>query len=632
MDDLLPNQATDEPKGIFHRIPRALRFIFLGYMTFIVLIAVLVAPFTDYAYKLEFSNYNILFLIGGILLALAAIALTHGIHGLMMRRTPGMSSPKRVTHPNARFAIFVVIGCIILFAVKCWITAGGYYRGNNGDPSLLTGGILNLIGPKLPDLTGKLTLFEYLGTFPNNQTIAGIFYVIERIATGMGINVFFALDIVACALCAIVVGLTAAIGRTLAGKIAGVWCFILAALFIGLSPWSFIPYSDSYGLIFPVLVMFLYVCVHHPSRWAFMVFLTGLGYYIKPTLIAPFAAILLVQGCRALAQRRTKQARGSEGQRSSKIPMRSIAEIGISCTVALVLALGCVYLLKGSYGMPPQDPEREFPAAHWLNMGANEDTWGTWSQEDEDATKAQGTKAEKTAYNVRSWQERIGRLGIPGVANLLLQKSLVNCTQGDFHWPQARYAKAFFLNIYGDNPAVQEFYGIEDRSGKDFLVHEEDPDWTPPPWSYLAQLLWMLTLAGVVLNWLRKRPSAAELAMSIAALLLCGFLLVFESDGRYLYVFAPFFCVLSVLGWQALARCFFARKERSSTDKTLGTLTPRGGDAHLCQASAADDAGSADDLDRGHGLTQDEGGEHHRAQRLQVAEDGHRLGLHLAHA
>lgn len=68
---------------------------------------------------------------------------------------------------------------------------------------------------------------------------------------------------------------------------AGTW--LVYVLFIGLSPWMRIPYSDSIGLIFPVLILWMYQKMDNEKKkylkYIMIAVVSFLGYKIKPTVI-----------------------------------------------------------------------------------------------------------------------------------------------------------------------------------------------------------------------------------------------------------------------------------------------------------------------------------------------------------
>lgn len=566
---------SNERMPVIARIPNALRICLLAYITIALIAAVVAAPFTDYLRKIWIYDFNILFLGAGVIIALIAI--------LVAQATSSPGAPEQAFSPSAdarkrrRFLIFVALGCAALLAVKVWLTFGAYFIGSQTDASFLTRSAVSLT--KAQDISNHSIygeLADYIAIYPNNKFLAGIFFMVANITLKLGLNPYPTFIIIGCIGIVCSVGLAALIAEKLAGIKAGICTFLLTAALIGLSPWSFMPYSDSYGIIVPALVLYLYLCVNHGSKWALMVFASFLGYSLKPTLLAPLAAIVVVEICRVVARSRSTKkadpgAPASPEARTAKV--KRFAGTTISCIIAFALAFGMVFAIKGLTHLPADDPNTAFGPSHFLKMGANTASLGAWSEEDLNATQAQPTRAEKDAYNLGVWRERLAEMGPLGIANLLLKKTLANCTEGDFDWYQSRQALAYFMDIKGDNGDVQRFYGIADRAQKQGTIKDAtiQEDWTPPAWTYIAQTLWMLVLAGTVLNWMRRRPSQGEVVICVALLLICLFHLIFESSARYLFCVSPLFCILAVIGWQTLASWFATKRRKSAPAETLSS-------------------------------------------------------------
>lgn len=568
----------NERMPVIGRIPNGVRICLLVYITIALIAAVVAAPFTDYLRKIWIYDFNILFLGAGVVIALIAILIAHAISSHASLKQG--SNPSADARTRKRFFIFVALGCVILLAVKVWLTFGAYFTGSQTDASFLTRCVVNLVKEEnISNYVVYSELADYISVYPNNKFLTGIFFIVATITLKLGLNPYPTFIIIGCISIVCSVGLAALIAEKLAGIKTGVWTFLLAVAFVGLSPWSFIPYSDSYGIIVPTLVLFLYLCVDHEAKWALMVFVSFLGYSLKPTLLAPLAAIVVAELCWAIARsskRAGSTATSADEARSAllrKAQIKRFITRALSCIIAFAFAYGMVFAIKAVTHLPADDPNTAFGPAHFLKMGANVESAGAWFEEDLVTTKAQPTRAEKDAYDLSVWQERLVKMGPLGAADLLLKKTLANCTEGDFDWYQSRQTLAYFMDIKGDNEAVQSFYGIEDRAQRQKTIKDTaiQEDWTPPAWTFIAQTLWMLVLAGTVLNWMRRRPSRGEVVICITLLLICLFHLIFESSARYIFCISPLFCILAIIGWQTLASWFATKRRKSAPAETLSS-------------------------------------------------------------
>ena len=74
-------------------------------------------------------------------------------------------------------------------------------------------------------------------------------------------------------------------------------------------------------------------------------------------------------------------------------------------------------------------------------------------------------------------------------------------------------------------------------------------------------MLWLVVLIGCACVP-RNGVSSTEKIMRLALLMLALFLMIFEARARYLFLFAPYFVLLGVVGWFRIekALCSFMRE------------------------------------------------------------------------
>lgn len=114
-------------------------------------------------------------------------------------------------------------------------------------------------------------------------------------------------------------------GQCVLNTMTGILCFFIAQqltgsqrfawytlmvymVFVGLSPWLMIPYTDCMSLLFPTAIIAVYLL--QPKRWGRIIkwmgigLLSGIGYLIKAQAVIVTIAIILVEGFRAVASRK----------------------------------------------------------------------------------------------------------------------------------------------------------------------------------------------------------------------------------------------------------------------------------------------------------------------------------------
>ena len=142
--------------------------------------------------------------------------------------------------------------------------------------------------------------------------------------------------------------------------------------------------------------------------------------------------------------------------------------------------------------------------------------------------------------NVRVWKQRIHDLGPLGLLRLYHQKLLSAFSDGTFAWG---IEGQFWIELHGNCRALKAYYGIGN-------FNHEDPNAQNGMWfEVLSQTLWIGCIAGVVLLGFSRRLDSVTVVPMLAVCALALFLMVFETRARYVFLFAPYFCVLGVAGW-----------------------------------------------------------------------------------
>lgn len=236
--------------------------------------------------------------------------------------------------------------------------------------------------------------------------------------------------------------------------------------------------------------------------------------------------------------------------------------------MAVLLSFGTVNLVRGQVGVQ-LDPE--LPAMnpqYFLMVGLNTQTDGMFSHEDRNFAFSFATEEEQNEATGAVWATRLRMLGPDGLLQMMIKKTLIIYDSGDALFP--RRTNIAFEELNGSNPAVMAFYGIE-YGERDLSM---EPDAIPSPWSCIAQALWFMILAGIVLNLLRRNPSRTEEVIALSLLLLSGYLLFSECSARYLFLYLPFYVILAVRGWQACAHYIRAHRQRSATTPDADAQPP----------------------------------------------------------
>jgi len=311
--------------------------------------------------------------------------------------------------------------------------------------------------------------------------------------------------------------------------------FVAAVVLCGLSPWMSICYSDSLGIIFPILSFYLYVKPTKSVRFKWIdqilaVCVSCIGYFIKPQCIIILIAIILVDIFNFSKAHKLEQL------------VKPIAFVAIAF-ICLAVTSG---LLKAQYESldVKLDPEQEIGMSHFLMMGMNYSYGGVYSQEDVDYSVSFASCQERTAANIEKCIERLHELGITGYTRLLAAKLLTAFHDGTFAWGMEgngiNIQVVDNLNTYAAPFLKSIFYSAGDLH--EYLKLLEQIAW-------IAVLLFSCSF-GLVKQAEEKKRDLSILMMSIIGLTL--FEMLFEVRARYIFIYVPIFCILAALGFENL--------------------------------------------------------------------------------
>lgn len=492
-------------------IPAALRWALLIYLAFATACMGLFAGLIEYGFFLPLAKECAPWLILAAAVAGALIALAFW--------AAQRANAFRILEPGARFTLATGAATLLLLTIQGALAQGmGFVAGSDS-------GVL-------ADVAAQRANSAYFSLHPHNLFCEGLFTLIAQAATACGADPHAWLVAGGCASVAASVWLGALTARRMLGVTCGVAVFVVGALWLGLSPMAQVPYTDSYGILWPVLTLFLYVSVPNVrAKWALMGAAAVLGYAMKAPSAAVFGGAVIVEACLRL-----KDLGAAKGR---KIPWRRFASALACCTVAALAAFGVVNAVRTLPDVA-LDPDRQIGAAHYLMMGAGENL-GVYAKEDLEFSASFPTNEERTAANLAEWQRRIVERGPVGIAQLLTAKTATVFGNGSFFW-----GGDGIRAITGTNAALLSTYGLhfeEERAKADLQS----------PWHWFAQVTWGTVLLGCVLNLLRRRPSRPELVICVALLLFCLYVLTFEANPRYPFIFTPLFLILGTFGWRTLA-------------------------------------------------------------------------------
>lgn len=320
---------------------------------------------------------------------------------------------------------------------------------------------------------------------------------------------------------------------------------LVYAAFVGLSPWLMIPYSDSMALIFPTAILTVYQA-HREGKWGRLAWpliglLTGVGYLIKPQAAIVTIAIALLEAIRLPACGRAR---------------RWMAHTAATALItALIVGPGAQAMTAAS--PIALKPERRMGMLHFVMMGLNTATNGTYAWEDVQRSAAEPTREARTQMQIEEIRSRLDAMTPGEMLTHLKKKTLTNYADGTFAWG---CEGGFYREWIADKDSVLSPFLKR-------LIRTDDALFQVPLTGlhsvWLALLLGCaLCGAAYTLRGARDRDGVLRAAM-LALIGLTMFEWIFEARARYLYLYAPFYVMLGVEGFRQTALRLKGRVRRA---------------------------------------------------------------------
>lgn len=365
---------------------------------------------------------------------------------------------------------------------------------------------------------------EYFIVSPNNVMLTFLFAIICKVLHMLGIQQYY---LVLCCIGAFLINVAGylvfqVVFKLLESVKASVIAWLVYMLFIGLSPWMCVPYTDVYAIIFPIGIFYLSLCksgkrIFNVCKWVLIGFLGVFGYFIKPTAFIMTIAVFIIYFFKFFMQAEKKC---------------------IVIAMLLMVAGGMLGVLFNVYARNYMgfisDEDKELPIAHYLMLGQNDKTYGVFDGADRALTVSFATKEEKVANAVKVANERFVKRGFTGNLRFFIVKNILNYNNGTFSWA---YEGEFFKDVPVREDGLSIF--LRDVYYPDGKYHNL--------YAIFCQGVWLLILFGCIGLFIEKQGEKYVVAM-LAVLGLTLFLLIFESRARYLFLYTPIYLVLGMSG------------------------------------------------------------------------------------
>ena len=290
--------------------------------------------------------------------------------------------------------------------------------------------------------------------------------------------------------------------------------YITMSLLIILSPWINIPYSDTFVILIPISLIYLYQKdTKKLIDYILIGFLSVLGYFIKPTAFIIFIGIIILSIIDLI-------------KKNSKLNIKIISMV----LIGMILSFSLVKISIKLTGYTPLEGKESYSMIHYLKMGQNNESYGLYNEKDAIDSDLYGKK-----YDIDQTIKRIKKRKILGQSKFLRIKTMLNYNDGTFAW--GREGAVFYEKILAKETKISKLF--INYFYKDYKYNYI--------FKALMQLIWILVLllslfAGIKDN----KDKHSLLYLSILGITL--FLTIFECRARYLYCYSPIFITLSMIG------------------------------------------------------------------------------------
>ena len=388
----------------------------------------------------------------------------------------------------------------------------------------------------------------YYSNYPNNLLLTWFFSAILFITKPLhlGVHDFFAIIVVQSAFSVLTFLMLYQLCIKLWKRRDLAYCLCaIYLILIGLSPWVSIPYSDSWGLLFPVLILSLrYVLPmggKRAWRWFWIAFVSYLGFKIKPQVIFAFVGVMLVDGISFWKELRRDKT-------YKLVVFNNLLPI----IGGLLVGVSSVFVLEKSTRIHC-DRSQAMGVSHFLMMGMNRNTIGDYCDADLLFSRSFATPSVRFAGNMKETGRRIREMGVCGFGELMCEKMLVNYYDGTFFWGKEGW---FYKTVFPEknqhlSPFLRNLYYNR-------LIHGEYYPW----WCSFSTAIWLGILLLAFFATFGKWNNPLKV-IAISILLLSLYELLFEARARYLYAYIPFYILMAVQGAETMVEKWSAwRKKR----------------------------------------------------------------------
>lgn len=424
---------------------------------------------------------------------------------------------------NKKFKIFLIILFIVVAILQVILITHTYFY-TDWDVKV----IRELVDSYIKN--GSIKDDFYLSVYPNNILLTAILAFVKKIPF---IGKYYLTTLIFNATIVNVSGiLTALTIKNLKNEKAALLSYLIMTPLILLSPWINIPYSDTFALPFITAIMYLYSKQDKKLLdYSLIGFLSFVGYKIKPTVIIILIAIIIVEVISNLKKINKTYIK-------EKVKPIGVFIIGIVCAVLSIKA-SKMYLR-----FEPVEYAQPISFIHYLAMGQNDETLGSYSQQDVDDTINLGVR-----YDLSKFKTRVVGRSLIKTLDFYYKKTLLNFNDGSFCW--GLDGTFFYKKVKAPNSFAKFLRQIYYNDGKYFNIFIQ-----------IQNILWLIVLLFAPFI-IKNKNNKQELVIMLSIIGLVLFLTIFEPRTRYMYCYSEIYVIAAILGLYNLKDLIIKNKKHT---------------------------------------------------------------------
>lgn len=496
------------------------KYVF-GFFMALILFLCLFFEGQDYFAKKDFlwSNLGILLFLSIVFLILLIIYFFCFEMGI------NLNFKLKLPSSDCLIAVF----SIILFILQCVICYNVFFLAG-WDPYYI-----RISASYIIENSPKLSIYDmYYSMYPNNQSLVLIAALLLKLNNALGIFTgqyeTFIFVILNCLINSFTCYISYKTLKLFVSSRYAALGFLLCVLVFGLSPWSVVFYSDSLALFIPVLCLYLYKRPAKDSALRMACRLSAIaigiaGFFIKPQCLILIISIFIMETVFLL----------------KKIKLEKInryACLLLTAVLCFTVFSGVVISGVKKSGIEI-DSGKKMGAWHFAMMGLNSQTNGAYVEEDVTFSKQFDTKEQRRVANLNEIKQRLNDMGLKGYFEHISKKMLTTFNDGTFAWNEE--GTFYLIEVQtSDNSLSRLLKSFYYSNGERHAL-----------FGLIGQIIWILTLMLSLFSCFRNFEKAQKNTMSILWLCILGLVLfeiLFEARARYLYIYAPIFCITAIMG------------------------------------------------------------------------------------